>query len=159
MSKLDNHLLAVLPEECFAAVDLGSNSFHMVISQYKNGQFHVIDRHKEIVRLAAGLDSSNRLESHVAERALVCLTQFGQLLRNLPRQNVRAVGTNALRRLKGKNRFLGRAEKALGHNIEIIAGREEARLIYLGVSKWSASGDESRLVIDIGGGSTEIIAG
>ncbi|MCH2190595.1 MAG: Ppx/GppA family phosphatase [Gammaproteobacteria bacterium] len=159
MNNASQNLLGVLPEECFAAVDLGSNSFHMVISQYKNGQFNVVDRHREVVRLAAGLDRNNKLSDEVADRALRCLTEFGQLLRNLPKENIRAVGTNALRRLKDKNRFLSRAEKSLGHNIEIIAGREEARLIYLGVSKWSAAGDESRLVIDIGGGSTEIIAG
>lgn len=148
-----------LGTDCYAAVDLGSNSFHMVISRYNHGEFVVIDRQKEVVRLAAGLDEDNRLSDEVAERALACLSRFGQLLRGLPEQNIRAVGTNALRRLQGKNRFLERAEKTLGHSIEIIAGREEARLIYLGVSKWSAYGDESRLVIDIGGGSTEIIAG
>ena len=145
--------------DCYAAVDLGSNSFHLVISRYDRGEFTVVDRQKEVVRLAAGLDGENRLSAEVAERALLCLNQFSQLLRNLPPQNIRAVGTNALRRLQSKNKFLERAEKALGHSIEIIAGREEARLIYLGVSKWSARGDESRLVIDIGGGSTEIIAG
>ena len=149
----------VTPDECYAAVDLGSNSFHMVISQYVNGQFTVIDRQRAVVRLAAGLDENSMLKEDTAERALRTLTEFGQLLRNLPNENIRAVGTNALRRLKDKSRFLDRAERALGHSIEIIAGREEARLIYLGVSKWSSGGDESRLVIDIGGGSTEIIAG
>lgn len=150
---------AEIGKDCYAAVDLGSNSFHLVISRYERGEFTVLDRQKEVVRLAAGLDSENRLSDDVAERALLCLTQFSQLLRNLPPENIRAVGTNALRRLQSKNKFLERAETALGHSIEIIAGREEARLIYLGVSKWSARGDESRLVIDIGGGSTEIIAG
>jgi exopolyphosphatase/guanosine-5'-triphosphate,3'-diphosphate pyrophosphatase len=148
-----------LGSDCYAAVDLGSNSFHLVISRYNHGEFTVIDRQREVVRLAAGLDDKNYLSEEVAERALRCLTEFGQLLASLPTENIRAVGTNALRRLHGKNKFLERAEFALGHSIEIIAGREEARLIYLGVSKWSASQDESRLVIDIGGGSTEIIAG
>jgi len=145
--------------DCYAAVDLGSNSFHMVVSRYQNGEFVVIDRQKEVVRLAAGLDENNRLSQEAADRALDCLSRFGQLLRSLPDLNIRAVGTNALRRLQGKNEFLEKAERSLGHSIEIIAGREEARLIYLGVSKWSAHGDESKLVIDIGGGSTEIIAG
>ena len=148
-----------LGSDCYAAVDLGSNSFHLVISRYQHGEFSVLDRQREVVRLAAGLDDRNRLDEEVAERALACLTKFAQLLRTLPTENVRVVGTNALRRLQNKTAFLDRAERALGHNIEIIAGREEARLIYLGVSKWSASGDESRLVIDIGGGSTEIIVG
>jgi len=144
---------------CYAAVDLGSNSFHSVVSRYEHGEFSVVDRQREVVRLAAGLDKNNSLSDKVADRALACLERFGQLLRDLPPANVRVVGTNALRRLQSKHLFLERAEKALGHSIEIIAGREEARLIYLGVSKWSARGDESRLVIDIGGGSTEIIAG
>ena len=145
--------------DCYAAVDLGSNSFHLVISRYQHGEFSVLDRQRESVRLAGGLDERNHLNEEVAMRALACLKQFGQLLRALPAENVRAVGTNALRRLQNKTAFLDRAEQALGHNIEIIAGREEARLIYLGVSKWSAQGKESRLVIDIGGGSTEVIVG
>lgn len=145
--------------DCYAAVDLGSNSFHMMISRYQHGEFTVLDRQRESVRLAGGLDDDNNLDEVVAKRALSCLRQFGQLVKGLPSENIRAVGTNALRRLQNKNVFLERAEKALGHNIEIIAGREEARLIYLGVSKWSARGNESRLVIDIGGGSTEVIAG
>ncbi|MFT4634701.1 MAG: exopolyphosphatase/guanosine-5'-triphosphate,3'-diphosphate pyrophosphatase [Arenicella sp.] len=148
-----------LGRDCYAAVDLGSNSFHLVISRYNHGEFTVIDRQREVVRLAAGLDENSHLSEEVASRALLCLTEFGQLLASLPTENIRAVGTNALRRLHGKSEFLERAEFALGHSIEIIAGREEARLIYLGVSKWSSSQDESRLVIDIGGGSTEIIAG
>lgn len=143
----------------YAAVDLGSNSFHMVISRYEHGEFTVIDRQKEVVRLAAGLDEKNNLSDEVAGRALRCLEQFGQLLRALPSANVRVVGTNTLRRLADSQTFLDKAECALGHSVEIIAGREEARLIYLGVSKWSSHGDASRLVIDIGGGSTEIIAG
>lgn len=150
---------AGLGDDCYAAVDLGSNSFHMVISRYVHDEFVVLDRQREVVRLAAGLDDDNNLSEEVAQRALDCLSRFGQLLRSLPGANVRAVGTNALRRLNAKKGFLERAEQAIGHSIEIIAGREEARLIYLGVSKWSAYGDESRLVIDIGGGSTEIIAG
>jgi len=143
----------------YAAIDLGSNSFHLVISRYEHGEFTVIDRQKEVVRLASGLDEDGNLSNEVAQRALSCLEKFGQLLRAIPDSNIRAVGTNALRRLKSSGDFLDRAEEALDHNIEIIAGREEARLIYLGVSKWSSNGDASRLVIDIGGGSTEIIAG
>ena len=146
-------------ESSYAAVDLGSNSFHLVVSRYEHGAFRVVERQKEVVRLAAGLDENNNLSDEKAERALRCLREFAQLLRNIPKTNVRAVGTNALRRLNNSKKFIENAEDALGHSIEIIAGREEARLIYLGVSKWSAMADESRLVIDIGGGSTEIIAG
>lgn len=146
-------------ENCYAAVDLGSNSFHMVISQYQHGEFIVLDRQREVVRLAGGLDRRNHLDQETSARALLCLERFGQLLRDIPANNVRAVGTNALRRLQAKSGFMTQAERALGHSIEIIAGREEARLVYLGVSKWAAYEDEARLVIDIGGGSTEIIAG
>ena len=146
-------------ESSYAAVDLGSNSFHLVISRYEHDEFSVVERQKEVVRLAAGLDENNYLSDEASDRALRCLKEFGQLLRNLPKSNVRVVGTNALRRLRDSKIFLEKAENALGHNIEIIAGREEARLIYLGVSKWSALAQNSRLVIDIGGGSTEIIAG
>ncbi|NNC99485.1 MAG: Ppx/GppA family phosphatase [Gammaproteobacteria bacterium] len=143
----------------YAAVDLGSNSFHLVISRYEHGEFTVIDRQREVVRLAGGLDENNFLIEEVAERALNCLRKFAQLLRSIPGDQVRVVGTNALRRMHDKHQFLEAAESALGHSIEIIAGREEARLIYLGVSKWSVSGEDDRLVIDIGGGSTEVIAG
>lgn len=145
--------------DSYAAVDLGSNSFHLVISRYEHGEFTVLDRQREVVRLAGGLDEEGLLSPEVAQRALACLHKFGQLLRSIPNKQVRVVGTNALRRMHQKQKFLDAAEKALGQNIEIIAGREEARLIYLGVSKWSASVEDSRLVIDIGGGSTEIIAG
>ncbi len=150
---------AQLLEHCYAAVDLGSNSFHMVISLYQHGEFTVLDRQREVVRLAGGLDRRNHLDEDTADRALRCLERFSQLLRGIPSHNVRAVGTNALRRLQAKSGFMARAERALGHSIEIIAGREEARLVYLGVSKWATYEDEARLVIDIGGGSTEIIAG
>lgn len=145
--------------DLYAAIDLGSNSFHLVISRYEHGEFNVIDRQREVVRLAGGLDKHGNLDEATAIRALDCLQRFGQLLSVVPNNQVRAVGTNALRRMKNKPRFLDVAERALGHSIEIIAGREEARLIYLGVSKWSAGQEDARLVIDIGGGSTEIIAG
>jgi exopolyphosphatase/guanosine-5'-triphosphate,3'-diphosphate pyrophosphatase len=143
----------------YAAVDLGSNSFHLVISRFTHGEFTVVDRQREVVRLAGGLDENAVLSEPVAKLALSALNRFGQLLRAIPSSQVRVVGTNAFRKMHQKQKFLEAAEKALGQNIEIIAGREEARLIYLGVSKWSVSAQDSRLVIDIGGGSTEIIVG
>ena len=106
--------------DCYAAVDLGSNSFHLVISRYNHGEFTVIDRQREVVRLAAGLDQDNNLAEEVAERALRCLAEFSQLLASIPAVNIRAVGTNALRRLRGKNKFLERAERALGHSIDCL---------------------------------------
>ncbi len=143
----------------YAAVDLGSNSFHIVISRYQHGEFVVVDRHRETVRLASGLNDENELSDEVAVRALDCLQKFSQLLLSVPEDNIRAVGTNALRRMRDGHKFLEKAESMLNHPIEIIAGREEARLIYLGVVKGSEFGDSSRVVVDIGGGSTEVIVG
>ncbi|MDD3608285.1 MAG: exopolyphosphatase [Halothiobacillaceae bacterium] len=142
-----------------AAVDLGSNSFHMLVARVQDGQVHILDRIKEMVRLAAGLDEDGKLSEEAMERALTCLTRFGQRLRDIPRGSVRIVGTNTLRRANNAAEFIRRAEAALGHSIDIIAGREEARLIYLGVAHTDAESDEKRLVVDIGGGSTELIIG
>ncbi|MEW6446089.1 MAG: exopolyphosphatase [Pseudomonadota bacterium] len=142
-----------------AAIDLGSNSFHMVVMRLFDGQLQVLDRIKEMVRLGGGLDDDDNLSQEAAERALDCLARFGQRLSDMPRGSVRAVGTNTLRRAKNSAEFLKRAEQALGHPIEIIGGREEARLIYLGVAHTDLETDEKRLVVDIGGGSTEVIVG
>jgi exopolyphosphatase / guanosine-5'-triphosphate,3'-diphosphate pyrophosphatase len=145
--------------ETVAAVDLGSNSFHMIVARIGDGHMQIIDRLKEPVRLGEGLNNEKRLRPEVEERALACLERFGQRLRGFPLGAVRAVGTNTLRQLYSDNQFIERAEAALGHPIAIIAGREEARLIYLGVAHGLAAGAERRLVVDIGGGSTEIIVG
>lgn len=148
----------MLPE-VVAAVDLGSNSFHMIVARIGNGHMQVTDRLKEMVRLGEGLGEDKRLDPEVAERALACLERFGQRLRGFPPGSVRSVGTNTLRQLAPESDFLPLAEAKLGHPIEVIAGREEARLIYLGVAHDLAAGTERRLVVDIGGGSTEIIVG
>jgi exopolyphosphatase/guanosine-5'-triphosphate,3'-diphosphate pyrophosphatase len=150
---------ARLPD-VLAAVDLGSNSFHMVVAQYRDGQLVVIDRLREMVQLGAGLDEDGRLDKDVAARALACLKRFGQRISDMHADAVRVVGTSALRRARRKQAFLERAREALGHPVEIIAGREEARLIYSGVSQ-SLPQDSAgnRLVVDIGGGSTELIVG
>ncbi len=142
-----------------AAVDLGSNSFHMLVAQVSSGRLQVVDRIKEMVRLAAGLDDRNCLDEAAMTRALEALERFGQRLRDVPRGNVRAVGTNTLRKARNRKEFLARARQALGHPIDIIGGREEARLIYLGVSHSLEDSAERRLVVDIGGGSTELILG
>ena len=151
-------------ERLYAAIDLGSNSFHMVKSRYERNEFVVVDRHKETIRLAAGLDEKGNLSDEARKLALTTLQQFSQLLCDVPRENIRAVGTNAMRRMQNSREFIGEAEQKLGVSIEIIAGREEARLIYLGVVKSTEISptdheNVSRLVIDIGGGSTEIIVG
>lgn len=147
------------PRDIVAAVDLGSNSFHMIVAQLDDGHMRITDRLREMVRLGEGLEEDKSLTPEVAERALACLERFGQRLRAFPAGSVRAVGTNTLRQLRPDTGFVERAEAALGHPIDVIAGREEARLIYLGVAHGLAAGAERRLVVDIGGGSTEIIVG
>ena len=145
--------------DVLAAVDLGSNSFHMVVARYSHGQLVIIDRLREMVRLAAGVAENGRIDKDVAARALACLERFGQRLRDMHADSVRCVGTNALRLAHRKQAFLERAREALGHPIEIIAGMEEARLIYAGVAHTMPSEPGKRLVVDIGGGSTELIIG
>jgi exopolyphosphatase/guanosine-5'-triphosphate,3'-diphosphate pyrophosphatase len=146
-------------DEVIAAVDLGSNSFHMVVARYSHGQLVIIDRLREMVRLAAGIGDDGRLDKEAAARALGCLQRFGQRLRDMQASNVRVVGTNALRVARRKQSFLERAREALGFPIEIVSGMEEARLIYSGVANNLPNDEERRLVVDIGGGSTEIIIG
>ncbi len=145
--------------DVLAAVDLGSNSFHMVVARHDHGQLVIVDRLRETVRLGAGLDEQGRLSRESVERALQCLERFGQRLRDMQASSVRVVGTNTLRKARRKGAFLDRAREALGHPIEIIAGVEEARLIYLGVAHTTPQESGPRLVVDIGGGSTELILG
>ena len=149
----------VADPEVFAAVDLGSNSFHLIVAQLTHGQLTILDRLRETVRMGAGLDEQKFLVHEAQERALDCLQRFGQRLRNMSPHSVRVVGTNTLRVAKNSQDFVAAAQEALGHPVEIIGGREEARLIYLGVAHALEAGDENRLVVDIGGGSTEIITG
>ena len=156
----DTRRSAARPEQqVLAAVDLGSNSFHMVVARFDHGQLTVIDRLREMVRLASGLDARNRLTEASQARALAALRRFGERLRDMQAGRVRVVGTNTLRRAKSTGRFLQRAARALGHQVEIISGIEEARLIYLGASPNLPRVDGPQLVVDIGGGSTEIIVG
>lgn len=156
---MKNAAPSAAPEQ-IAAVDLGSNSFHMIIAQMHNSGFKLIDRLREQVRLADGLDKGRNLNTEAQERALQCLGRFAQRLTGLPAGNVRVVGTNTLRSAKNAPDFLDRAEQVLGYPIEVVSGIEEARLIYSGVAHSLASdGDSNRLVVDIGGGSTEIIIG
>jgi exopolyphosphatase/guanosine-5'-triphosphate,3'-diphosphate pyrophosphatase len=145
--------------DTYAAVDLGSNSFHMIVAREQEGQLHIVDRLREMIRLSGGLDEAKCLTSKAQNRALECLQRFGQRVSGIPLGKLRAVGTNTLRSAHNAHIFLPAAEKALGHPIEIISGMEEARLIYLGVAHSLAADDSKRLVIDIGGGSTEIIIG
>jgi len=151
--------VSIKPPEIVAAVDLGSNSFHMIVCSLNNGNLQTIDRLKEMVRLASGLDANNVLDESTQNRALACLERFGQRVRDFPPGSVRIVGTNTLRTAKNAGQFLIKAEQALNHPIHIISGIEEARLIYLGVAYSLSSNANLRLVMDIGGGSTEYIIG
>jgi exopolyphosphatase/guanosine-5'-triphosphate,3'-diphosphate pyrophosphatase len=145
--------------DVLAAVDLGSNSFHMVVARYTHGQLVILDRLREMVRLGAGLGPDGRLNKRVAARALACLERFGQRLRDMRPDSVRVAGTNVFRRAKRAQDFLERAREAIGHPIEIVSGIEEARLIYSGVAHTMPAGPGRRLICDIGGGSTEIVIG
>ncbi len=142
-----------------AAVDLGSNSFRLQLARVVDGHLIFHDSLREAVRLGAGLGKDNYLSEEAKTRAIECLQKFGERLRGLPPQAVRAVATNTFRVAKNSKELLAEAEAALGFPIEIIAGREEARMIFVGVSHSLPVAQHRRLVIDIGGGSTEFIIG
>lgn len=131
----------------------------MVVASNHQGRLKIIDRLREMVRISAGLNASNELDKQAMQRATECLERFGQRLREMHADSVRAIGTNALRQAKNSRKFLKLAQQALGHPIEIISGIEEARLIYLGTTYAISRPNERRIVVDIGGGSTEIIVG
>ena len=145
--------------ELLAAVDIGSNSFHMIVARHEHGTLRVIDRLRDTVRLAAGLSADGTLAPAAKQRALDCLSRMGDRLHTMPPHRVRAVATNTVRRMRAPAAFLLTAETALGHPIEVVSGREEARLIYLGVAHGLPPRKTQRLVVDIGGGSTEFIIG
>jgi len=141
-----------------AAVDIGSNSFRLEIGQIDQGRYRRVDYLKEPVRLGAGLDAHGYLTEEAAARGLKCLRGFASRLAGFEPTRVRAVATQTLREARNRDEFLARAQSALGFPIEVISGREEARLIYAGVARLQPS-DETRLVADIGGRSTELIVG
>lgn len=145
--------------DTLAAVDLGSNSFRLEVARVAGDQLYPLDSLKETVRLAGGLGDDKVLDDATQARALACLHRFGERLRGLSPEAIRCVGTSALRIARNADVFIPKAEIALGHPIEIVAGREEARLIYLGVAHSLAASPDRRLVVDIGGGSTEFIIG
>ena len=143
-----------------AGIDLGSNSFHMIVMRRESDErIHILDRIREPVRLAAGLNEKKELSIKSQNRALEALARFAQRLRTFHPSAVRVVGTNTLRCAKNGQEFLQQARNVLGYDIDIISGREEARLIYLGVAQSDFYNGGNRLVVDIGGGSTELILG
>ena len=141
-----------------AAIDMGSNSFRLEIGQLHQGRYRRVDYLKETVRLGAGLDEQAMLTEEAVLRGLACLARFATRLKGYERWQVRAVATQTLREARNRNAFLARAQAVLGFPIEVISGREEARLIFAGVARLQPS-DLPRLVIDIGGRSTEMILG
>lgn len=145
--------------EVYAALDLGSNSFHLLIARFEQRKLIVIDTHKDMVRFAAGLDADNALSEEAINRALDSLSKMAERLRGVPADHIRIVGTNTLRMASNANSFIEQAERILPAPINIISGTEEARLIYLGVANDFSPGDSRRLVVDIGGGSTEVVIG
>ncbi len=150
--------IAPLNDGFMASVDLGSNSFHLAVAKLEHGVIRITDSQSEKVQLAAGLDEDYRLTPEAQERGLACLARFAQKLDGVEPARVRVVATNALRIARNAREFTRQAESILHRPIEIIAGREEARLIYVGVSH-SLAAEGKRLVVDIGGGSTECIIG
>jgi len=142
-----------------AAIDMGSNSFHMVVAKLESGEVRPVDKFAEKVMLASGLNDAGELSSGAIDRGLQCLRKFSQRTENIPTRNIRCIGTNTLRQAKNGPLFLSQAQKILGCPVDVVDGREEARLIYLGVSHSLSLQDGHRLVFDIGGGSTEFIIG
>jgi exopolyphosphatase / guanosine-5'-triphosphate,3'-diphosphate pyrophosphatase len=146
-------------QEALAAVDLGSNSFHLEIGRVVEHQIYPLDAVREVVRLGGGLTAEKRIDRATQAAAFEALAKFAERLRGFARQRVRAVGTNALRVAKNGSQFLREARAVLGFPIEVISGREEARLIYLGVAHALPVSAQRRLVVDVGGGSTEFVIG
>src|SRR4030081_1652436 len=145
--------------DTLAAVDLGSNSFHLQIGRVVDGQIYPLDAVREGVRLGGGLTAEKRIDRATQAKALEALAKFGERLRGFSRQAGRVVGPNALRIAKNSPQFLREARATLGFPIEVISGREEARLIYVGVAHSMPAAAHRRLVVDIGGGSTEFVIG
>ncbi|GGB07448.1 Ppx/GppA phosphatase family protein [Agarivorans gilvus] len=145
--------------EQLAALDLGSNSFHLIIADWQDGELKIRDKVKEMVRLGWGLQDDGSLDAAAWNRAQACLDRFGERLREFKPGSVRVVGTKTLRSIIDSEVFLQAAQQRLGHPVEVISGEEEARLIYLGVAHYQAPTNGPRLVVDIGGGSTELALG
>jgi exopolyphosphatase/guanosine-5'-triphosphate,3'-diphosphate pyrophosphatase len=142
-----------------AAIDLGSNSFRLEIGRYRSGHIERVEYLKETVRLGGGLDDHQWLSDEAMERGWACLARFAERLRGFHRRQVRAVATQTLREARNRDVFVSRAQDILGFALEVVSGHEEARLIYQGVSRLLPQSDERRLVVDIGGRSTEMILG
>src|SRR6478609_7625980 len=142
-----------------AAIDLGSNSFRLEIGRLDHGQVQRVEYLKETVRQGNGLDEARNLKPEAMERGWACLARFAERIAGFPKRQVRAVATQTLREARNRDVFLARASQILGYRIDVVSGREEARLIYQGVAHLLPQSEERRLVVDIGGRSTELILG
>ena len=142
-----------------AAVDLGSNSFRLHVGSFDGQDIRIIKSAREPIRLGAGFDKNGNLTPQAMQSALDCLRRFSEILQATPLRSVRVVATNTMRIARNAASILPLAEKAIGYPIEVISGEEEGRLIYMGVAGFIDRPDERRLVIDIGGGSTEVVLG
>ena len=142
-----------------AAVDLGSNSFRLEIGRLDHGRIHRTEYLKETVRQGNGLDAERNLSAAAMQRGWDCLARFGERIKGFEKTQVRAVATQTLREARNRDEFLTRAQSILGFPIDVISGREEARLIYQGVAHLLPQSNQRRLVVDIGGRSTELILG
>ena len=151
--------MSIAPATLLACVDLGSNSFRLEIGRVEGDQIYRLDTWRETLRFGAGLDPQGRIRSSAMKAALECLARFRERLAGLHPSAVRAVATNTFRVATNAREFLPQAERALGFPIDVIGGHEEARLIYLGVAHELPPSRDPRLVVDIGGGSTEFIIG
>ncbi len=143
----------------FAAVDLGSNSFRLHIGTHDGERIRIVNSAREPVRLGAGLDARGNLSAQAIQNGVACLKRFAQILKATPLSAVRVVATNTVRVARNAASFVPQFEKAIGYPIEVISGEEEGRLIYMGVASTVNAPSERRLVIDIGGGSTELVLG
>ncbi|MET3246242.1 hypothetical protein ABIE53_002987 [Burkholderia sp. OAS925] len=163
LARMESAYPMVNTPQLLAAVDLGSNSFRLIVGRVEEtdagSQIYQVDALREPVRLAAGLSRDKMLDRASQVRGWDALKRFGERLRDFHPDHVRAVATNTLRIAKNAGEFLGEAQAALGFPIEVIAGREEARLIYAGAAHSVPASAGKRLVVDIGGGSTEFIIG
>jgi len=149
---------AIDNSQLLAAIDIGSNSFHLIVARNVLGALQPVQSRKEQVQLAAGLDDQLTLDDKAIKRGVECLEHMGQLLRDTAPDQVRIVATHTVRAAQNRDRFLALAEQAAGYPIEVISGREEARLIFQGVAHTEALSGRT-MVVDIGGGSTEISVG
>lgn len=155
---VEEHKDAVPDGSLLAAIDIGSNSFHLIIAKIEHGEIRTQEVLAEKVQLGAGLEN-HQLSEEAIKRGLACLARFAQLLSSVEPTRIRAVGTNALRQARNRLDFTLPAADILGCRIDVIYGHEEARLVYLGVAHTLADDAQSRIVVDIGGGSTEFIIG